>query len=183
MSAEEFEVPVRALVRDNVDLLSRAITLLRCLDDDTYTRVFDGLTSGSIGDHLRHVHDGYLCLTRGLTEGQVDYDDRARDARIATSTTHAARALGEQIECLEGLMAKGTVAVGVRAATSTEREPAWLPSSLARELAFVHSHTVHHFALIAVLLRVAGRPVDDEFGVAPSTLLCWREGTGARQAN
>jgi uncharacterized damage-inducible protein DinB len=44
---------------------------------------------------------------------------------------------------------------------------AW--STLRRELAFVVSHTVHHQALIAVLLSLVGVPVPDAFGLAPST--------------
>ncbi|MFT5050292.1 MAG: hypothetical protein ACI8QZ_001693 [Chlamydiales bacterium] len=32
------------------------------------------------------------------------------------------------------------------------------------------SHTVHHFALIAVILRLDGRSVRARFGVTPSTL-------------
>lgn len=32
------------------------------------------------------------------------------------------------------------------------------------------SHAVHHYALIAVIGRRRDRPVDEDFGVAPSTL-------------
>ena len=42
-------------------------------------------------------------------------------------------------------------------------------STLRRELAFVISHTVHHQALIAMLLAVAGLQVPESFGLAPST--------------
>ena len=44
------------------------------------------------------------------------------------------------------------------------------PSTVRRELIFLVSHTVHHYALIAVMLRhqAVGLPAD--FGVAPSTL-------------
>jgi uncharacterized damage-inducible protein DinB len=47
-------------------------------------------------------------------------------------------------------------------------------STLAREVLFVISHTVHHQALIAVLLAAAGRTVPDTFGLAPSTPLSAR---------
>ena len=39
-----------------------------------------------------------------------------------------------------------------------------------RELLFLISHTVHHFALIAFMLRSFGIEPGDKFGVAPSTL-------------
>jgi hypothetical protein len=42
-------------------------------------------------------------------------------------------------------------------------------STLGRELAFVLSHTIHHQALIALLLAIRGLHVPDRFGYAPST--------------
>jgi uncharacterized damage-inducible protein DinB len=47
--------------------------------------------------------------------------------------------------------------------------PVAVRSTLARELLFVISHTIHHQALIAVLLSAAGRTVPEAFGLAPST--------------
>jgi len=43
-------------------------------------------------------------------------------------------------------------------------------SSLCRELMFLVSHTQHHNAMIAAMLRLSGLDVDDSFGVAQSTL-------------
>ena len=41
---------------------------------------------------------------------------------------------------------------------------------ISRELQVLSSHTVHHFALIAVTLRMHGVEMDPDFGMAPSTL-------------
>ncbi len=46
-------------------------------------------------------------------------------------------------------------------------------SSLRRELHFLLSHTVHHYALIAMILARHGVEVEPDFGVAPSTLRHW----------
>ena len=50
----------------------------------------------------------------------------------------------------------------------------WSGSTVRRELDFLLSHTVHHYALIAMSLRLRGLPVPAELGVAPSTLEHWR---------
>ncbi len=42
-------------------------------------------------------------------------------------------------------------------------------STLERELAMLASHTVHHYAIVALLLRIKGVVVPETFGVAPST--------------
>ena len=44
-------------------------------------------------------------------------------------------------------------------------------SSLGRELQFLQGHSVHHYALMAAMMRFSGEPVDDHFGVAPSTIV------------
>ena len=61
-------------------------------------------------------------------------------------------------------------AVGESAASTV-----WARSTVERELQVLLSHTVHHYALIAVALRLHGLEVDPEFGVAPSTLRYWQE--------
>ncbi len=50
----------------------------------------------------------------------------------------------------------------------------WSHSTVRRELQFLLSHTVHHFALIAVLLERFEIAVPDDFGIAPSTLKYWQ---------
>jgi hypothetical protein len=51
----------------------------------------------------------------------------------------------------------------------TEAEQ-WSNSSLRRELQFLISHTIHHYALIATLCARDGFELPADFGVAPSTL-------------
>ena len=47
-------------------------------------------------------------------------------------------------------------------------------STVSRELLFAGSHAIHHFAIIAVLMRAQGRTVSYDFGKAPSTLTYMR---------
>ena len=46
----------------------------------------------------------------------------------------------------------------------------YMESSVSRELQVLSSHTIHHFALIAITLRMHGVELDSDFGMAPSTL-------------
>jgi hypothetical protein len=46
----------------------------------------------------------------------------------------------------------------------------WSATSVTRELQFLASHTVHHYAVIAAMLRPQGVEPGNDFGVAPSTL-------------
>ena len=63
-------------------------------------------------------------------------------------------------------------AVSVRldgSSTHADPEP-WSQSTIRRELQYLQAHTVHHYALIAFILRLQGREPAASFGVAPSTL-------------
>lgn len=60
--------------------------------------------------------------------------------------------------------------VTLRSVAGSGSEPDWSDSSVKRELQFLVSHTVHHYALIKELLRREGFDPGAEFGVAPSTL-------------
>ena len=42
-------------------------------------------------------------------------------------------------------------------------------TNLQRELLFLQSHTVHHYAIIGAMTRAFGNHTDDEFGVAIAT--------------
>ena len=75
------------------------------------------------------------------------------------------RLIGE----LEGLRGRG-MEPSLRIKVDAADESSWGTSSVERELQFLRSHTVHHFALIAVILRLSGVEPDEQFGVAPSTL-------------
>ena len=53
----------------------------------------------------------------------------------------------------------------------------WTGSTVQRELMYVLSHTVHHYAIISLLALQSGVKLDAEFGVAPSTLAYRRQRT------
>jgi hypothetical protein len=64
--------------------------------------------------------------------------------------------------------------VNTRSVAGADGEADWSQSSLKRELQFLVSHTVHHYALIKELLRRTGFDAGTEFGVAPSTIAAAR---------
>jgi hypothetical protein len=59
--------------------------------------------------------------------------------------------------------------VRVEDAQSAHLDDSYMTSSVGRELQVLSSHTIHHFALIAVTLKALGVYIDSDFGMAPST--------------
>ena len=157
------------LARQNVRCLRQGRRLIEQLEPSLYAEK-EG--RGSVGAHLRHCIDYYRCFLRGLDDGRIDYDARERQPEIETDPETGAAALDEIMARLETLDGPAGRPLQVKVDSAAWGDPAliWSGSTLHRELQFLLSHTVHHYALIAQHLRRRGREVSDDFGVAPSTL-------------
>ncbi|MBY0399151.1 hypothetical protein K2X89_02570 [Myxococcota bacterium] len=150
-----------------IRLLAQGHALVAGLAAHEYEASFDAGVFASAGAHLRHVIDYLDCLLAGVDARSIDYTARRRCLEIETSRDAGLRELARCMESLEKLdPRRERLAVEVRC---DEGDP-WVASTLARELHFVASHTVHHFALIRVTLARCGRTTPREFGISPSTL-------------
>lgn len=152
-------------------MIAQGVHLLGRLSADVFTASSPSTLGASIGGHLRHNLDHYACFLRGLSSGRIDYDDRERAADIETNPEAAIgalrRAAAQLGELRDDILDRS---LEVRMDTGEGDERPWTISSVRRELQFLLSHTVHHYALVAMVCRLYGQAVDDEFGVAPSTL-------------
>jgi len=158
--------PVASLIEE----LGRASAIIASVDDVNYCRRANG--SGSVGAQVRHNLDFVDLFVKGVRVGRVDYGARERDLRIENDRIAAfdrIEVLQLSLEQLDKTSLLNTVSV-----RSEIDDQVWLPSSVLRELEFVHSHTVHHHALIAEKLIGFGIAVQNELGVAPSTLKYWK---------
>src|SRR5260370_6258080 len=158
------------------DVLQQGCIFLDRIGDETYARPLEGPAGGkpaaSLGAHYRHVLDHFLCLAEGIRTGQVNYDQRRRNAQLESSVTCARLVTEGLIDELGGL--SGEILQRECAVTYSvgygETEAEAVRSNLAREVMFCGRHAIHHYAIL--LLPCAGvgmqRPYD--FGVAPCTL-------------
>lgn len=156
---------VRALGR----LLDELASTVIALDSGVYCARVASPVSGSIGEHVRHCLDHIAALVAIEGTTLFSYDSRQRGTRIETDPVAAVEqmlrlrtaltrwptASLEQPVCLTSVVAAG------------ETVTTW--STVGRELVFVLSHTIHHQAMIAVLLTLHQIDVPDRFGTAPST--------------
>lgn len=160
-----------SLVQDNIDMIEQGRRLVESLTDEVFNATSRLTLGASIGGHLRHNLDHYACFLRGLDSGRIDYDDRERAPDIETVSSAALAALG----CAAGRFKAIPEAaldreIEVRMDTGEGDERPWTRSTVRRELQFLLSHTVHHYALIAMICRLHDSAVEPDFGVAPSTV-------------
>ena len=156
-----------ALLRFNHDLLEQALALVaahQAPGAPPYAR--------PVGAHLRHIVEHYEALLMPAQSGEADYDRRARDAELerCTHTAHR-RLLGLQhaLARTAGSDLQAPLRVRGQAGLAGEFQFA-VDSTLGRELVFVASHAVHHYALLKAHCQQHGLATAAEFGQAPATV-------------
>jgi hypothetical protein len=160
---------MEALISLNVRLLEQAMAVVEQIGrraGRAYEEPCEAVFSATLGQHVRHCVEHYEGFLSALQAGQVlDYDRRPRDARLETDGAEAYRRLEALRQALRGLEPTcGSMLVREVGAVGP------VCSSRSRELGFLASHTVHHFALMAVMGRLLTVPLPEGFGVAPATL-------------
>lgn len=159
-------------IKENIAVLRQGTELLRSIDDRTYRQPVEVVFGGTLGGHFRHSLDHYVSFFDGLPSGRIDYEARVRDAMVETEREAAIELTETVCEQLAKLVdADGSRSLMIREEGSSANEQTrWEHSSEAREMEFLLSHTVHHHALASVICQLLGAEVNEEFGVAPSTL-------------
>jgi hypothetical protein len=166
-------MPNHQLIHENILFLRQGIDLLQQVDDEMYAMTVAPYFNSGVGKHIRHNLDHYEMFLLGLAGNAIDYDGRQRDARVETERPYAIEKMLTIIVRLEALARQKldrSVFVKMNDTDEKNRSPQWSQSSVARELQFLLSHTVYHYALIAVILKIQGFDCRPDFGVAPSTL-------------
>ena len=165
------------LTQKITEILRQGLNLLDQIDNRLYSQAFsDG---GAIGGHFRHCLEFINSFLSGIENRRVDYDKRERNRLFETEREFAMAEILRTISALENLSEKAILLL-VKPEDYHGENDFWCESSIERELEFLQSHTIHHYALIAFKLRALGFQVPAEFGVAPSTLRFWQQEKAAK---
>mmetsp|Transcript_18475 Transcript_18475/g.30095 ORF Transcript_18475/g.30095 Transcript_18475/m.30095 type:complete len:181 (+) Transcript_18475:104-646(+) len=145
---------------------------------DAYSRICP-LVESSIGGHVRHSLDHYQRCVDGIESSCiVDYDSRVRGGQVETNIDEAVKAIEE---CENKL---GEIVVAPDAKMKCEfnvtgdsaKPTAQMDSTQMRELWFVAHHSIHHQAMIKLIVKhhpekdILEALLPKDFGLAPSTI-------------
>jgi hypothetical protein len=123
------------------------------------------LSGATIGEHTRHIVEFFQCVSNAFETDEVDYAIRARNRQIETDKEYALQVLKEVTVHLSIPNKPILLCLGKYGEESVS-----IPSNLYREIAYNIEHAIHHMAIIKIGLKSLQIQVDDDFGVAPSTL-------------
>lgn len=163
-----------ALWQYNAALLAQAATMITRLGAEADAGF---VYASAVGPHLRHIVEHYLALVNALKVDDrcICYDARNRDLRIQTDPSATLSALQELHESFAALaqdqsLGLQTPLVTKLLAGARGEIELTVESTLGRELLFLSSHTVHHFAPLGQYCRSAGVELGHGFGKAPATM-------------
>jgi hypothetical protein len=141
---------------------------LNQLTEAEYSQPSTILFSATIGQHVRHIIELFLCLENGYETGTVNYEKRKRDYMIETDKNFATSLLKDIYRRLN----RPNKDIVLEAEDYSDvAEIVAIPSNYYREIAYNLEHTIHHMALIRVgINEVSSITLPTEFGVAYSTI-------------
>ncbi len=157
------------LQQTNCVIINQLIDLLNDIDVLVYRDSLQPLHDSSIGQHVRHITEFYLCALNGYENGIVDYDARERNPTIENDKNFT-------IQTLENIKYQLTTLDTDRNLILKSKfggdECLEIPSSFFRELTYLIEHTIHHLAIIKIGLNEVYPEIKipKNFGVAHSTL-------------
>jgi hypothetical protein len=149
--------------------LAQGEEFLTGLSDAQYAGTDCGV---ALGAHYRHGLEHFTLLFEALGDSSVDYDRRARDTRLETERQAAlqtTRDFRQRARFLAHLPLERPIEAVSRISYG-DGAAARASSTIGREVMFVVSHAMHHYALIACLCAARAVAVPEHFGMAPSTL-------------
>ncbi|MEO6721405.1 MAG: hypothetical protein ABIN67_13635 [Ferruginibacter sp.] len=146
------------------------------LSNEQYSQKIDTLSGASIGQHVRHVVEMFVCLQDGYTSGIVNYENRKRDIAIET-------AKGTAIDVMNkinaALLNENNNLVLEAGFDENSDELNKIPTNYFREIAYNLEHAVHHMALIKIgINEVSDTQLPDGYGVASLTIKYRKETAG-----
>ena len=141
---------------------------LGLLSDEQYVYAGKTLSNTTIGQHVRHIIEMFICLEDGYASGIINYENRKRDIKTETEKDFAIALLKK---IYEGLGRKNKSLIMEAAYDENSNELLQFDTNYYREIAYNLEHTIHHMALIKVGIReVSDMEIPEGFGVASSTI-------------
>jgi hypothetical protein len=161
-------------------ILNQLSSLVEGMSEAEFITPSQSLSGSSVGQHLRHTLEFFICLEQGFKNGVVNYDKRAHDKLIesdkfiAISYIHRIQQFVKNQT--EDQILKLEVGYDLQHDQSIEIE-----TNYFRELVYNIEHAVHHMAIMKIGVREVAPQISipADFGVAASTIR-YREQTEAQ---
>lgn len=153
-------------------ILNQIANTIHQISDEDYVKPIDILNNASLGQHIRHVLEFFLCLMDGYQVEKVNYDQRKHDQSIAENRSLALEKAREIVCFIEQADPNTQLTLEVTYGIQQGKDPQLVKTNFLRELVYNLEHAIHHMAIIRIGIKAIcpQLSLDEDFGVASSTL-------------
>lgn len=152
-------------------ILDQLTDLVNQIHQDDFIKPCETLSGSTIGQHLRHTLEFFVCFQSGYQSGTINYDKRAHDKQIETDRLTALASLQGIARFIERLEVNQNLLLEVGYDLRAE-EVVTVETNAYRELIYNIEHAVHHMAIMKIGIREAASYLilPPDFGIAASTI-------------
>lgn len=151
------------------EILLQLEALLFQLSQKEYTWLSNIIKEKSIGMHVRHIIELYQCLLNQYEEGIINYDKRPRNTYLENNIDIALKEVKLLTEKISNYENKPLKLI----ASFIQEQNITINTYYFRELLFNVDHTIHHFAIIRIIIENEFKHIllPEHFGYAFATII------------
>lgn len=154
-----------------INILSQLVDFLGQISQEDFIKPAETLSHSTIGQHLRHTLEFFICFEKGFENGIINYDKRAHDKLIESDKFLALATLNRIIDFINSLHEDKALKLEVSYDIDKE-DFLTIDTTSTRELVYNIEHAVHHMAIMKIGAREVCSFIilDQDFGRAASTI-------------
>lgn len=158
------------LIQACSNILTQLTDLVNQVKEPDFVRPAETLSQSTIGQHLRHTLEFFICFENGFESGIINYDKRAHD-KLIESDKFIALATINRINNFISALSEKSLQLEVGYDLDND-DFITIETTSTRELVYNIEHAVHHMAIIKIGIREIASYVTlaPDFGIAASTL-------------
>jgi hypothetical protein len=152
-------------------ILSQLTHLVEQIEESDFSKPSEALGNSTVGQHLRHTLEFFICMENGFKSGVINYDKRAHDKLVETDKFIALSTLGRITEFIAAINTSKPLKLEVSYDLLAESFIT-IDTNATRELVYNIEHAVHHMAIMKIGIREVAPYIKlaSDFGVAASTV-------------
>lgn len=152
------------------NILKQLSGVVEQITEDDFRKPSHALNA-TIGQHLRHTLEFFICLEQGYGEGVVNYDKRIHNRAMENDRFIALHTIDQMREFINANHGDKVLKLEVGYLPDSEVCET-ITTNYLRELVYNIEHAVHHMAIMKIGIKEVANYITlpADFGIAVSTL-------------
>jgi uncharacterized damage-inducible protein DinB len=152
-------------------ILEQLTQLVKHIEPADFSQPVATLSHSTIGQHLRHTIEFFICFEKGFDQGIINYDKRDHD-KLIESDKYLALAAIQRIQAFVQQPQTDKALILEVGYDMSSNDFVTIESNFMRELVYNIEHAVHHMAIMKIGIKEVAPYIQlpFDFGVAASTI-------------